>query len=779
MSKQFVPTTSNIMSQRTHKKINIEQVINSSLDKYKKLDQGIKYLNNLIDCKAADYIWQSEKIMKQLHKDFQGEELYKPWVRFFDVSAKIKSLYAQKQSKPEELKIFKNGITTLTKQFLDQQIDWRIAKKMLAVKTIFEENAFNIKIEDLYKPILSEIDKALEFLIWKDQAVSKDLTKDILNKLQHHFSNNSEQLNKAIVSGRFDKKDFEFSDTAIMGEDGGMYLLLNNLDHIKEQVIKEIVSSDYLHSKINYKQYKEQIEIGKGGFGTVRFALSLLDSKAKPADIICIKKTKNFAILQKIRDQEQDIQKKLATPFEQVINSTLEDYFTDDIANMVYAPNIFDMALVTGSNNDAHRKGYLMMEVFPQNTATKVFANEKYQKWEYQKPYLLDVFNGTLDLLSNNIVMTDLKPDNTLYDKDTRKATIIDLGGTVKIENKEEIAEFDVSKYSFQSTEGFRAPELEKGIIDMNKALAYTCGKIIEGIIKGGTDQVQVKQIINDLTLKNPQQRLSIKQAIERIKSLGDDSYKETIIYTHYIDKIRERLINDKSSIGINEDIEQTKDLYIKSEVTSLNPYKYANLETQDLSTKIDKFFDKNSDREVMLLLGVAGSGKSIALQLKFMEVIEKWKLGEALPIYFNLASNIDFKKFFESLNNELGTNLKFDNIKESHLYIDSFDEGVGIESRRNTLVKNYIQELGKPKIFISCRTDYLPNDSDYSWFMPQSNKFEHCFIAPINYFDKQKIKHHQFSNDDVVDEVLLMRALGSNKKNGLNYLIEDLIFLN
>jgi len=43
-----------------------------------------------------------------------------------------------------------------------------------------------------------------------------------------------------------------------------------------------------------------------------------------------------------------------------------------------------------------------------------------------------------------------------------------------------------------------------------------------------------------------------------------------------------------------------------------------------------------------MLLLGSAGSGKSIALQIKFIEAIENWNLGKALPIYFNLANGTD-----------------------------------------------------------------------------------------------------------------------------------------
>ena len=37
--------------------------------------------------------------------------------------------------------------------------------------------------------------------------------------------------------------------------------------------------------------------IGKGGFGTVKFALNLLNSKAKPGELVCIKKSKNSIII--------------------------------------------------------------------------------------------------------------------------------------------------------------------------------------------------------------------------------------------------------------------------------------------------------------------------------------------------------------------------------------------------------------------------------------------------------------------------------------------------
>jgi serine/threonine protein kinase len=40
-------------------------------------------------------------------------------------------------------------------------------------------------------------------------------------------------------------------------------------------------------------------------------------------------------------------------------------------------------------------------------------------------------------LIDNNIYLTDLKPENTLYDKNRNNLSIIDLGGAIKADNKE------------------------------------------------------------------------------------------------------------------------------------------------------------------------------------------------------------------------------------------------------------------------------------------------------------------------------------------------------
>jgi serine/threonine protein kinase len=587
----------------------------STIEKHIVLDLGIKYLNNLKNPEVTKYESYSSYIMKKLHNVFQGDELYKPWVRYFDVTCKVKEgLRGQGKLNifPKKLGMFKSKTSNLVQELLfengNNKIDWRIVKKMLAVSgDLFEKDTINIfQQEDLFKPILGEIKKAREFLLWKDPVnslVSTQLVTNTLNKLQEHFSDQVKltQLKDAILSGRFDKKKFELPNTVVMGEDGGMYLLLNNLTKDNEQVIKDVTGNDYLKDKLQKKGEKQQITIGKGGFGTVRFALSLFDAKSKPGDLVCIKKTKSI--------------KGLETTCARIIDETLKDYFTSDVADIIYAPSVFDMALVTLDVGNSHRKGYLIMEMLPQNTATKVFATLVYQKWEYQKPYLLDVFQKTLNLLDQNIAMTDLKPDNTLYNTDTRKATIIDLGGTVKIDYREEITKFNIRKYSFQSTKEFSAPELQqkKGVIDISKALAFACGKIIEDIIKGSTDIKEdevkkVKNLITSLTNPNPEERSSIKDAIEKVGAIGDDSYKENIIFTHYINKVKERFKNNKSSIGINEDIEKlisdknirelvsnknienTGSLYIDLYTTGFDPYRYAGLETDILFSKIDNF---------------------------------------------------------------------------------------------------------------------------------------------------------------------------------------------
>ena len=69
------------------------------------------------------------------------------------------------------------------------------------------------------------------------------------------------------------------------------------------------------------------------------------------------------------------------------------------------------------------------------------------------------------------------------------------------------------------------------------------------------------------------------------------------------------------------------------------------------------------------------------------MEAINQWKPGMPLPIFFNLANTTDMTKIFLSIDAELKTNL-YGNIKgRINLYIDGFNEGLGIELNKEKLI--------------------------------------------------------------------------------------------
>ena len=731
----------------------------SGKDPYDKLEIGMKHLMR-IDKDALFYIETSKKLMQYLHQEFQKlDEAYLPWVRFLDISRIKKESYPGKKEGSQGY-TFKQEMEELVIGIIGQNqtiltLDWRIAKKILSVPIVFPENSQLLSLiskEVILQAFQIEIDKALSRLAWWPSTILTDLAKQTLQNLHYHFNGerSNNLLSQAMLVGRFDKDNFGLKNTLILGEDGGLFLLLNRLTkEQQEEMVKEnIVTEAYLKDKIQPKDegrgvsQGDKVIIGQGGFGKVKFALSLFGSKKGPGEIICVRKTRNFKQLTPKHEVFIVSALHLAT------EATLADYFARTVAEKVSAPQIFDLAIVATNEHQevslTHQKAYLMMEMFPHNTATKIFKEPKYQVWKYQKPFLQEMMHSILELLKNRFVFTDLKPDNVLFDPETFKSTIIDLGGIIKINDADSLENWDKYKYSFQLTPGYCAPEMQEypTIINLSKALAYTCGKVLEEVVqKTDYDQQTLKGLIDKLTYSKPEERMTIEETIKRLEEMGDDANNEDILLNHYIAKIKGRIENNRPSISLNEDILTTKELYIDLKITLKDPETYQDQETEDLFQRMDSFLEgKQSQEQVMAIFGSAGSGKSIALQLKFIEAIQKWTRGQPLPIYFNLANGIDLKTIINSMNAELGTNLKLSELKtEVHLYIDSFDEGLEIEKKRETLIKEYLTELknSRTKIIITCRSNYLEGDSSHSWFTPQVNAFNKLvvrYIAPMSY---------------------------------------------
>ena len=839
-TRRNVATTCHTLSTKISKtnpdEFNVGDWVKNPEGAFRKLEIAMDYLQFLeLDEDTDKALQEFQDIMQHLQQEFkEGGKLFIPWTRFLDVIGHVQRKFFEENDDMRE-KMETLVLNLLTQDKTTSSIDWRIAKKILSVPHIFPNGKKSrllslVSKESLLKDFQREIGTSLEDMVWLPSSSRKALGINCLQKLQTYLFDKSfhDRLIQALAAGRFDKSIFGLSHTLVCGEDGGLFLLLNRMskEQQEEMVRDEIVTKNYLHDKIVRPDQQEALEdgkinekeggstydkivIGQGGFGKVRFALNLFrGSKANPGDIICVKKTKDLTTLAKRLCQdllekewseadEEDKAFCLGNALGDATIPTLSDYFGGTVAEKVFAPHIFDMTIVSEhpqkdttklSDNSDHRKAYIMMEMVPQNSATVIFSDPKYQVWKYQKPYLIDTLQTTLGLLNEQIAFTDLKPDNALYNPNLLQTTMIDMGGTIKINTATDSADNFNKKKIAQTTPGYRPPELEEGedddentTINLPKALAFTCGVIIKEVALENSDynnKQEIQELVDKLTHTEPNERISIEEAISQLNNMGDNSYKEDVVLRHYIAKVNERIETNRSSISLNEDILQTKELYLTQNVTSLDPEKYKSQETIDLFKKFDNFLSSNQDKQqIMVVFGSAGSGKSIALQLKFIEVIRNWESGQPLPVYFNLANGIELKMIIDSMNRVLGTHITFQDLRRKgvHLYIDSFDEGLGLDSsRRETLVKEYMKELfplnekeatTKLKLLISCRTDYLENESNYKWFTPQVDAFDKLltvYIAPIDYNGHANLKQmigvyakHNSKGGAFVDETL------------------------
>ena len=211
------------------------------------------------------------------------------------------------------------------------------------------------------------------------------------------------------------------------------------------------------------------------------------------------------------------------------------------------------------------------------------------------------------------------------------------------------------------------------------------------------------------------------------------------------------------------------------------NPKRFKHQAAEDIRQELEKFCnDKTGDENLLVLLGEAGSGKSLALQLRFIKEIEEWKYGEkALPVFFNMADEVDLEKVIIRINSVLGCNINLNVASEEiHLFIDSYDEGrpageINRSGEQKMLLKQpdikeaslkveeyfkLLKSWRRRKIIISCRTDFVQrdeNDDDLSEFKVSTvHQFKVRYIAPITYharsreFEKKGINNYSVEKE-------------------------------
>ena len=171
------------------------------------------------------YLVESKKILNPLLKVFTGDEHYKPWVRYFDVAHKAAGDYSNNDDNDGDDDAFATAMDTLVEEVLlpsvggkTSNVDWRVVKKILNIKQIFQKNPLlEIDPASLLKPLKAKLQEALDYLIWKDQNDCTILTRKTIERLLSILDDESqtEKVKDAIISGRFDRNQFELGKIAL------------------------------------------------------------------------------------------------------------------------------------------------------------------------------------------------------------------------------------------------------------------------------------------------------------------------------------------------------------------------------------------------------------------------------------------------------------------------------------------------------------------------------------------------------------------------------------
>ena len=320
---------------------------------------------------------------------------------------------------------------------------------------LFEENMCDLKCgPGIYEtgPLPNETGK-IEYEGKNLNSIFRLKNLDKMKTLLHN-PKAKDDIFEALRVGRFDKKKFGLDHSILLGRDGGLYLLMNSFSDEEYKMILENEEGCSLKKYFDLKTKKclddgrKKIVIGEGTNGKIRvgFPLASTDqtnSKMHLGEIICVKKTADLL--------KDDFSIHI------LFENTLNDYGSDHAIKNIHSPDIYDMSFVIFSEHK-HSKGYTMQQFRPIPNGAEFATDPSLQVWEHQKRYFMDIFSVILELLNDGKAMTDLKPQNTLYDPKEMSGKLIDLAGMV---NRKDLRSCKM-RYIKEFTEKYASPELKK-----------------------------------------------------------------------------------------------------------------------------------------------------------------------------------------------------------------------------------------------------------------------------------------------------------------------------
>ncbi|KYK38127.1 MAG: hypothetical protein AYK18_08100 [Theionarchaea archaeon DG-70] len=258
----------------------------------------------------------------------------------------------------------------------------------------------------------------------------------------------------------------------------------------------------------------------------------------------------NYAVIYKVQvKKNKPVVLKIARNKEVEYNDLISHEF--QVLSRTRHPNI--VSVFDYDVNDDGR-AYFTLEYLPYKPINKYFKGFS----EEFLAAIAQVLNGLGAFHNNGFIHSDLKPEHIIYDKDEKKAVLIDFGFA-----QQRLAEQGINHQELElvGTIGYIAPEVLKGIgIDQRSDL-YSLGVIIYEILSGEElkdPYVSIEDIpegidkmISRLVSREPALRPSIPELYQTLSSylkkikLEVPSFKVTLPQTVYVEPVE---VSDKLS---------------------------------------------------------------------------------------------------------------------------------------------------------------------------------------------------------------------------------------
>jgi len=744
-------------------------VTQSNLSNLKELTRGI--LTIMIEPLIED-LKKSQNIAATQEDEINAQILSKWWLTYI---ALLNEAFTLKKNQPHWSSSKENWFPHKESKVLSESLKalegfyhWKMvllkgcllfsrAGQGQILESFIEKTKWKSYFKNIGEMILNFVEKELETAKLNSEKRKRlDFriqTLDVLRKILQNKEDIS--IQNSILRGKFEKRSLhpDLSHTVILGWDGGLYALFNTITEDEKEMLLEgeEITKEYAESWKKNKRSLYKIVIGKGTLGKIRLCISLTLNETsptmKPGEVICLKKCNAF---------DEDSKKYI---LDQIIMSVWNDYSSGEMGRFVFSPDVHDMMLIVDSI-DKKQKGYTIQEFVPVFDGNKIFQKKGkyYNNWEHQKNYLLTVFQSVLNLLNSGICMTDLKPANTLYDAENGRGMLIDLAGVVRMGSAENLKKCKI-KYLLELTEKYTDPIIfekhDEETVNLFECTAFTFGKFIENVALNIEEcewrpyHEILKQLSTKLMIKYDEfeeitMRPTIEQALKELKGIQVDgespekAYEEMALEA-FIKTLLKETRENLSKFGLNPELPDIANQYIKLSGAQLNPDIYEHLQLEDLQMILQDFIEGDVSQmkeRVMVLLGSSGSGKSTVLQLKYLKVLEDWKKNDPVPLFINLAVEDNLKQRWNLLSRLINQNIHFtlfSGIKQYPmiLFVDSFDE----MALKMNYVSKFLKELGNNNLtrcLICCRSEFVQKDQDFvKWFSSDAGLTK-WFIAPL-----------------------------------------------